>query len=492
MRFGSSYLVAIHRVLVVALACCPSHASADLLPFPLSANQRGFVYCLEKPTLRYDVYLPPAYSTNDPALPIIYSFNPSGGGMVTDFVQACRQLSIISVGIMGSANNAGWDVLMRESAAVTRDIRQRVRFDPTAEFAVGFSGGGEVAYMFSRFRAQHVAGVLEMAGWLGRGNLGASVHYYSTDRVQTNLLVARTTGNTDTAALFYNPFDSNYLAYCGAVVHDEYFAGGHQVPPFTLRTNCLAWLVNQRIPAGPNDPSNAWAQGADWRARIAAGQKEVVLRECVSALMNHPRSWMALEAQLVLDDLMLDYDSFRQLEVNDLAQGDFASDLFYHLARGAGDGSDWPRYRSALKALTGILTTNTIISDIVITGITVTVGIPTTNGSIVITGMNEDRAGDLRDLLLKYSYPAPVLRCSVLADLGQMNLWFSKDTPGLDYFLQGGTNLITPSWQELALSAPVTNAIWTTNLDIPPDSVSGFHRLRTTPAAGASPPWPTQ
>src|SRR5204862_219168 len=102
------------------------------------------------------------------------------------------------------------------------------------------------------------------------------------------------------------------------------------------------------------------------------------LRECVVALMSHPRSWSALEAQLVLDDLMLDYDSFRPLAVNDLVQGDFASDLFYYLARGAGDGSDWPRYRSALKGLTGI------------------------------TGANGDRAGDVRNLLLKYSYPAPM------------------------------------------------------------------------------------
>jgi hypothetical protein len=33
--------------------------------------------------------------------------------------------------------------------AVTRDIRERVLFDPTAEFAGGFSGGGECSYMLS-------------------------------------------------------------------------------------------------------------------------------------------------------------------------------------------------------------------------------------------------------------------------------------------------------------------------------------------------------
>jgi len=254
--------------------------------------------------------------------------------------------------------------------------------------------------------------------------------------------------------------DSNYLASCGAVIHDEYFVGGHEVPPDTVKSNCLVWLISQRVPAGPNDQFNALAQAADWFTRIAAGEKETVLRECVVALMSHPRSWSALEAQLVLDDLMLDNDSFRPLAVNDLAQGDFASDLFYYLARGAGDGSDWPRYRSALKALTGV------------------------------TGVNGDRAGDIRNLLLKYSYPAPRLRCSADVGLGRMNLWLSKDTPGLDCFLEGRTNLVTDPWQQLVLPALDTNTVWSTEFDLPPGSENGFHRLRTTPSVGVSPPWP--
>ena len=54
-----------------------------LLPFPLSANQRGTVRCLERPSVTYDIYLPPAYSTNGAALPILYTLNPGGGGMVS-------------------------------------------------------------------------------------------------------------------------------------------------------------------------------------------------------------------------------------------------------------------------------------------------------------------------------------------------------------------------------------------------------------------------
>jgi hypothetical protein len=459
-RSGSGCLHGIGRVLAAVLCWCAFQASADLLPFPLSANGRGYVYCLEKPTLCYDCYLPPAYSTNGPALPILYTFSPHGGGMVYDLAFTCYRLNIICVGVMGVSNNAGWDPVMRECAPVTRDIRQRVLFDPTAEFAGGYSGGGLVSYMFSRFRAQHVAGVLAMSGWLGRDSGYPS--YQTTDRVLTNLFVARTTGLSDTGRFGGMAADSNCLASCGAVLQDWWFSGGHTVPPITVLYNSLSWLVNQRIPAGPNDQTNAFAQASDWRARIVAGEKATVLRECVDALMSHPRSWIALEAQLVLDDLMLDCNSFRPLAVNDLAQGDFGSDLFYYMARGAGDAGDWARYYSGLKALTGI------------------------------TGVNGDRAGDIYSLLLNYSYPAPTLQGSVATELGQMNLWFSKDTPGLDCFVQGGTNLDAGSWQELVLPAAETSTSWSTAFDLPPDSRSGFYRLRTTPEPATSPPWPPQ
>ena len=65
-----------------------------------------------------------------------------------------------------------------------------------------------------------MAGVLAIGSWLGRRNNGAHVDYLGLDRVQTNLLVARTTGTSDEGATFYNPFDSNYLATCAAVIKD--------------------------------------------------------------------------------------------------------------------------------------------------------------------------------------------------------------------------------------------------------------------------------
>ena len=466
-----------------------------LLPFPLTGGQRGTVTCLESPSVTYDVYLPPAYTTNGTALPILYTFNPGGGGMVSDFQSVCASLNIIAIGVIGSANSNTWNSEFRQYYAVSRDVRQRVLFDPPAEFASGFSGGGECSYMFSRLRAQHVAGVLAMGGWLGRINGGPHVNYYSIDRVQTNLLVARTTGTTDTNTIFYNPFDSNYVATCGAVVKDWSCSGGHSSAPDSVKTDCLSWLLSQRSPAGVSDRSNSVVQAADWRSRTTAGQPESVLRECVATLMSQPRTWNSYQAQLVVDDLMTNYNSFRALAVDQLAQGDFASDLFFYLAYGAAYASDSPRYLASLKALTGITITNGFTGTLAITGITVTVVFPTTNGSISITGTNGDRSGDISSLLVQFGYPAPILQSSFVpipGTPGQMSVWLREDTPGLGYSLQYRSSAVNGNWWPVYTPPLETNTLWSVGINLPPYSSWRFYRVSTAPAPATSAPWPAQ
>lgn len=112
-------------LLLIATLFCFS-VRADLLPFPLSAGQRGTVTCLDHPDIAYDIYLPPAYSTNGPALPIFYTMSSGGGGMVTSFQSALTQLNIIGVGLIGSRNSAPLGVLEREAFAVVRDVRRRM------------------------------------------------------------------------------------------------------------------------------------------------------------------------------------------------------------------------------------------------------------------------------------------------------------------------------------------------------------------------------
>jgi hypothetical protein len=404
------------------------------------------------------------------------------------------------VGILSSQNNTPWDLALRDFYAVPRDIRQRVLFDPTAVFVGGLSGGGENSYMFSRFHAQHVAGVLSMGGWLARYPGSVSISpYCSIDRVQTNLLVARTTGTTDTATLYYNPYDSNYLAACGAVIKDWLFPGGHQTAPASVKTACLQWLLSSRIPAVASDRTNSLAQAVDWRSRIAARQSEAVLRECLATLMSRPRTWFALQAQLVVDDLMTNYTSFRSLEVSNLysaggtyvtnyfattnddnafiwnnypttnylwvnywSQSDFASDLFYYFARGAAINHDWQRYDCALKALTGI------------------------------SGVNGDRAGNIYWLLATNGYVRPILTITNDPILGQATLRLQKDAPTLAYTLQARRDFANDTWQNVSPPAALeSDTAWSSTQGLDPTAASVFYRLSAnTNLIIASPPWP--
>jgi hypothetical protein len=440
---------------------CTGSAWAGLKPFPLGADQRGTVVCLENSAVSYDIYLPSAYSTSGTPLPILYTLNPSGGGMVSSFQTVCSSLNIIAVGVKSSKNTTPLDTVLKDFYAVPHDVRQRVLFDPSAEFVGGFSGGGENAYIFSRFWAQHVCGIFAMSGWMGCTSGPDGVPYHRTSQVQTNLLVARTTGTSDasTQLTFLGP-DGNYLTSIGAVVQDWTFTGGHSIPPDSLKTTCLTWLVDNRTPAGPTDQSDALAQADDWYSRAGTGQTEAVLRECVGTLMSRPRTWFALEAQLVMDDLMTNYNAFRELSVSNLAQGDFASDLFFYSALGAATNRDTQRYDGNLKALTGI------------------------------TGTSGDRAGDICYLLNKFGYPVPVVQMSADRALGQVNLWLHEDVPGLGYSLQTRADLVGDVWQDISPPALDTNTIWSATFDFDAGSESGFYRLVTTNLPGISPPWP--
>ena len=443
-------------LLLSATGFVPRPAVA-LLPFPLRANQRGTVTCLENHAITYDIYLPPAYATNGTPLPILYTMFATGGGMVSYFQSVCSSLNIIVVGITGSQNGATWDTEFQQFYAVSRDIRLRVLYDPTAEFAGGFSGGGETSYFFSRFRAQHVAGVLTIGGWMGRtGNM-----YSSTDRVATNLMVARISGTSDTATLYYIAPDSNYLASCGAVVKDWYISGGHSpTVPAATQAATLTWLVTNRITAGPDDRTNAEIHLTDWQTRVAAGQAHAVLYECVSNLMYQPRSWMAYQAQLVFDALATNYSSLRALAVTNVAQGDFAADFFYFYARGAATNNDRMRYYSALKALNGVI------------------------------GASGDRAGDIYTQLKTTGYPAPTLTGVADNVAGQLNLGINEDAPGLAYTLQWNTNLLNALWTNVSVNAADTNTIWSAAWPLDPAASLEFFRVKTTPLPGTSPYWP--
>lgn len=191
-----------------------------------------------------------------------------------------------------------------------------------------------------------------MGGWL-------SAQWGHVERYQTNLLVARSNGDNDTAANYYLASDSNHLASFGVVIRDWFFPGGHDISPDSVKIECLTWLMNQRTQPGLNDRSNAIARAAAWRTAVQAGQAANVLRECIASILDKPRTWECHYAQIVLDELQRDYAAFRKLDVSNLAggnhaAGDHALDFFYYRALGAGLIGDQSIYLSSLKCTLGI------------------------------------------------------------------------------------------------------------------------------------------
>ncbi len=209
--------------------------------------------------------------------------------------------------------------------------------------------------------------------------------------------------------------------------------------------------------------------------------------------MNFPRSWYAYQAQSTLDHLLTNYPVFRTLNVSNLAQGDFASDLFFYQAYGAAANRDWPRYNSCMKALTGITVTNDFDGTTTNSGITETIVFPTSNGAIYITTTNGDRAGDIYFLLTHYNhYPSPQVQGAADPGARQFNLWLSEDTPGLAYSVHPRSNLGHALWQDVPVAAVDTNTIWSTSVNLSPGEDSGFFRIQAAPSPATSPPWPAQ
>ncbi len=418
--------------------------------FPLVAGEHGRVTCRENPSIIYDVYLPPNYAVDGPPLPIIYTFSPTGGGEVSDFQDVAATMQIIVIGLLKFSDGIGWDEVWHEIYAVTRDVRQRLVFDPSAEMAGGWSGGGVASYGFSRFRGQHTAGVIPMGGWLGESN-GI---YPPEDWLRPGLLVARTTGNTDWGGLNYLTPDAIYMGSCGAIVKNFSFIGGHQVAPPDVQTAAFTWILNNRMQGGPFERATAQAQADAWQARIAAGERQAILGEAVTMLFNNRRNWYAYQAQRILDQLM-DEAAFRTLDASALAQGLAARDHFYYTARGAALNNDWQNYHAAMKALAGV------------------------------SGADGYRRSDIYNLVDTYGYPIPALNIGHVG--GQLTLSINKDTLGLTYALEARPSLAAGSWKSQSCIPVETPTVWSTSITPPPGTTSGFYRVRVTPSLTSVP-----
>jgi hypothetical protein len=327
-------------------------------------------------------------------------------------------LQFIVVGVIEPDNSKYFHDYVDAKYAVSRDLRQRLYYDPTAVYATGLSGGAFVSFDYAKFYRPFLAGVLSMAGWMG-------YEYGPTDRYLTNLLVARTTGKSDLAT--NPPKDLEFLHSCGAVVRDWFFAGGHETAPDPVKRECFAWLFAQRIPPGPGDRSDAEAKAASWRRAISEGNGEIVLRECVASILTKPRSYEAHHAQLVLDELQSDFSLFREFNVQGLASGDDAVELFFFRAFGAGKlmaKSGNPNvYFSSLKTLTGVVDTG---------------------------GHRHD---NLLDLYNRYGFPLEF--DSIELHEQTVTLSYRQEVPLLDYEISTATELTSVAWSPVDVAPQV-------------------------------------
>ncbi len=310
------------------------------LDFPVGPGERGTVSTLLWPDEKYDIYLPSGYSATGDPLPLFFTLAPGGGGMVSNFQTVAEEKQVIVIGLLDSKNNLSYRYIYPNVHAVLRDVMQRLNYDPTAVYAAGFSGGGWGSYDMTKFYRPHITGVLPMGGWLG-------AQYNNYDRFAPGLLVARTTGSSDTGALYYRSQDRWYLETFGVIVQDYSFSGGHQVAPDSTKRLAIDWLLENRTPAEPGAYAEAKAAAEDWETRLESGDDLAVFTECVNALLNEPQSFLSREAQLIVWRMMDDYEQFSQLDTRNQFTGNFANDLFWGISFGPAYLGDLDIYYSA-------------------------------------------------------------------------------------------------------------------------------------------------
>lgn len=259
---------------------------------------RGLVSVPGQPAC-YDLYLPPNYPTTGRVLPVLFTFNPSGGGMVDHFRTVAEEEGWIVVGVTQSRNSQGTRSKMLFSRAVFQHALDNLNIDPNRIFVAGMSGGGWSSFDIAKINAPLVAAVFSMGGWLGQ--------QYSSQRdiYLSGLLVARANGDADTAANSWLAQDRSYLSgWIGSQnIKDWSFPGGHVPAPESVQREVFDWFLSLTVPSTTGQRRLAREQEALWRARISAGEARAVYQELVDTAFNQPRTPDALAAWRTIDFL---------------------------------------------------------------------------------------------------------------------------------------------------------------------------------------------
>lgn len=270
--------------------------------FPVKPGEHTKVTPIDCKNVMYDIYLPTKYDPKrEEGYPVLYTFNPGGGGMVGDFQAAAERYDMIVVGNIGSRNVGGYEERIAGHYAITKDLIKRVRIDPAAQFAAGFSGGAWASYEFCQFNAPLMTGVLAMGGWLG---MDATKHHFLP-----KLAVARVCGDNDKGSLGYIQRDGDYLRKnYGATVKDWSFKGGHGIPPDDMKPEMLCWLLQNRRKTDLKVPRSNNSKDFSLNAKKLADTQNwnALLQLCMSTMFSQPRTWDAFNAEKTFFELISD------------------------------------------------------------------------------------------------------------------------------------------------------------------------------------------
>lgn len=310
--------------------------------FPIKPGKSGRIPTLDYPTVKYDIYLPSGYSPDeDKLLPILYTFSPGGGGMMRQFQKVGEELQMIVIGDLHSKNLRPDDLRVHSYYAVIADVRKRVKFDPTAQFASGMSGGGLVSFDYAMYHSSQISGVFSMGGWLG--------YDVNCCKYLDGLIVTRGNGDNDKGANSYIQRDKDHLQKYNVKLKDWFFKGGHVVSPDSVKKEALAWMLSERKQEEEGDRTSAEKLVVDWKKLIGSGKVNDALNLCYTTLLSKPRTHQSLQAQLLLEETfprILEKEVKIKLDYN--AQ---LAEYFKLLGHGAGILKDSVGFYSALKCL---------------------------------------------------------------------------------------------------------------------------------------------
>ncbi|MDE0836854.1 MAG: hypothetical protein OSA84_10935 [Akkermansiaceae bacterium] len=131
--------------------------------------------------------------------------------------------------------------MLQRFTAILPQIEAAVPHDEKRMFMGGTSGGAWRSYHYSAQVPRPWAGILASGGWLG------GEQWY--DLPYPRMRVAMVNGDKDYAAIGVMKKDTEVLHRADSVVSVHAFEGGHQMPPPSVLTKALRWLLETELPA---------------------------------------------------------------------------------------------------------------------------------------------------------------------------------------------------------------------------------------------------